>query len=220
MRHAVLVASVCCSLGACGIGSSDTVEELQPDDLAALDQTSTTSTTVPDTEPPVETAGPVEVTTTTLDTTTSTVATTDVMLYFINGSQLVGVETPAPLPLEERRILAALAAGPPPEEFEAGLRNAVPVDLVRRTRQVGHRITVDLRGEPFRSIDSEDQRLVVAQIVLTLTDQPAIAEVLFTTDGEPLRVYQRDNELTDPGEPVTRDDYEELLASGPPGEAG
>ena len=61
---------------------------------------------------------------------------------------------------------------------------------------------------------------MVAQIVLTITDVPGIEEVVFTTDGEPLRVYQRDDELTDPGEPVTRDDYQELLAEGQQTSAG
>jgi spore germination protein GerM len=52
----------------------------------------------------------------------------------------------------------------------------------------------------------------LAQIVLTLTNLPGIVNVLFTIDGDPLRVFQRNDELTEPGEPVTREDYEELLA--------
>jgi spore germination protein GerM len=205
------VLAACC-LGACGIGSSDTVEEIQPDELAVLDPTSSTSTTMPDSVPPVEsTPGSVELVTTTIGGTTTTVATEDVPLYFISGSQLMSIATPVPLPLEERRILDALASGPPAAELEAGIRNAVPLDLVRGVRQVGHRITIDLRGDVFRGIDSDDQRLTVAQIVLTMTDVPGIDEVVFTTDGEPLRVYQRDNELTEPGEPVTSADYVELL---------
>jgi hypothetical protein len=50
--------------------------------------------------------------------------------------------------------------------------------------------------------------------VLTLTTLPDIDNVLFTIDGDPLRVFQRDDELTEPGEPVTYEDYEELLADG------
>ena len=220
MRSLIVVAA-CCSLVGCGIGSSDAVEEIEPEELAALDQTSTTSTTIPETVPPIETTpGSVALTTTTVGTPTSTVPTEDVTLYFVSGSQLIAVESPVPLPAQERAILRALAAGPPAEEFEAGVRNAVPVELIRGTRQVGIRITIDFRGEPFRGIDSEDQRLMVAQIVLTITDVPGIEEVVFTTDGEPLRVYQRDDELTDPGEPVTRDDYQELLAEGQQTSAG
>ena len=108
----------------------------------------------------------------------------------------------------------ALGVGPPPDEFEAGVRTAVPPDLVTRLRKSppAYLITVDLDSELFRGIDSENQRYVVARIVLTLTRLPGIDRVLFTIDGEPLRVYQRNNELTEPGEPVSCEDYEELLA--------
>ena len=48
--------------------------------------------------------------------------------------------------------------------------------------------------------------------MLTLTRLPGIDSVLFTVGGDPLPVFQRNDELTEPGEPVTREDYEELLA--------
>lgn len=213
MRRLFAAATLCTALLGCGIGTTDTVEELGPEDLAALDQTSTTSTTVPDTEPPVETTpGSVEPTTTSSTGPTTTVPTADVTLYFISGSQVVPVPTPLPIGVQERHILVALSSGPPPDEFEAGVRNAVPTDLIRSVRHVGDRITIDLNGESFQNVDADDQRLMVAQIVLTLTLEPDVREILFTTDGEPLRVPQRNNELTEPGEPVTREDYEELVA--------
>lgn len=212
MRRIVAAMSLGSALVGCGIGTSETVEELRPEELAALDQTSTTSTTVPETVPAEEsTPGSVESTTTLPSGPTTTVPTADVTLYFINGSQLVPVPVPLTVGVQERGILNGLAAGPPPREFEAGIRNAVPVELVRRTRQRRDRITVDFNGEVFRGVDADDQRLMVAQIVMTLTKLSDIREVLFTIDGEPLRVYQRNNELTEPGEPVTSEDYEELL---------
>jgi len=212
MKRSFAVATLATALLGCGIGSSDTVEELQPEELAALDQTSTTST-APETVPPVETTpGSIEPTTTVPVGPTTTVPTEDVTMYFINGSALVPVPVPLPVNVEERQILTTLGGGPPPDEFKAGIRNAVPIDLVRRVRHVGRLITVDFNGESFRSVDSDDQRLMIAQVVLTLTSLSDIHEVLFTTDGDPLRVYQRNNELTEPGEPVTREDYAELLA--------
>lgn len=211
MRRWFVTAFACCSLLGCGIGSSDTVEEIGPDELAVLDPTSTTSTTVPDTTPVDSTPGSLQATTTTVAAPTSTVPTEEVTLYFVSGSQLVPVDTPVPVPMAERAILDALAAGPPADEFEAGVRTAVPAELVAGTRQVGRRITVDFRGDPLLAVDSTDQRLMVAQIVLTLTKISGIEEVLFTTDGEPLGVYQREGELTEPGEPVTAGDYAALL---------
>lgn len=217
-------------LSGCGIGSTDAVEELQPEDLAALDQTttSTTTTTVEiaiatepvDTTPEsVESAPPhsgavesTDVSTTTDAATSTTIVTDTVTLYFVEGSRLVAVDVEVEAPAEIRRQLGALETGPPPAEFEAGIRTEVPAGLVHRVQRWPNGITVDLHSESFNSVESEDQRTMVAQIVLTLTAQPDIEDVLFTMDGEPLRVYRRDNVLSEPGEPVTSEDYEELLA--------
>ncbi len=220
-------------LSGCGIGGTEAVEELQPEELAALDQTttSTTTTTVEiaiatepedttpesvETMPPqaaVETSVAIAVT----DVPTSTTIPTEtVTLYFVEGSRLLAVDVEVPAPAELRRQLIALGAGPPPAEFSAGVRTAVPADLVNRVTRWPNGITVDLNSEPFNGVESEDQRIMVAQIVLTLTVQPGIDEVLFTIDGEALRVYRRDNVLSEPGEPVTSEDYEELLADGQP----
>lgn len=213
-------------LAGCGFSSTDTVEEFRPEELAALDDTTTTATTT--TEPVPET-GPAETPPPPSDespvvsgvapspaTTTgpppSTAATADVTLYFISGSQLVAVDVPIEEPFGERRVLDALAAGPPAAEFAAGIRTAVPADLIRAVRIAGDQVVVDLNGDLLRSIESDAQRPMIAQIVLTLTGTDGFDGVLFTTDGEPLRVYRRDNALSERGEPVTRRDYEELLA--------
>ena len=224
MRLVAPCAVLLCVLAGCGIGTTDTVEEIDPGELAALDQTSTTSTT---TLPPVETTP--ETSLPTADTsppasgplvsspeTTLAEPTELVWLYFVNGSEIVPVETPVRAPVAERRIMDRLGEGPPPAEFEAGVRTAVLPGLISSLRKSSARalVTVDLDGELFHGIDSENQRYVVAQIVLTLTRLPGIDNVLFTIDGDPLRVYQRNNELTEPGEPVTKEDYEELLADG------
>ncbi len=221
-------------LAGCGIGSTDAVEELEPEELAALDQTTTssTSTTIEmtiATEPNETTADAAEsvppasdvvassdvpTTTAAATSTSTTIVTESVVLYFVDGSQLVAVDTPVPAPARLRAQLDALGTGPPEDAFETGIRTAVPPDLVHGLRLVPGGVTVDLNSEPFSQVDSQDQRTVVAQIVLTLTARPGIEEVHFTMDGEPMRVYQREGVLSEPGEPVTREDYEELLAEG------
>lgn len=220
--HLLLVAAT--AVAGCSIGGTSEVEEIRPEELAALDATSTTSTTTA--VPPVDTS---EATDVTIDTdppasvpvttiepvvmTAPEIATELIRLYFVNGAEIVPVETPVLAPVGLRRILAALGSGPPAPEFEAGVRTAIPPGLVTNLRRTvaGDRITVDLDGELFEGIDPDDQRFVVAQIVLTLTMQPGIQEVLFTVDGEPLRVYQPNDELTEPGEPVTYEDYAHLV---------
>lgn len=224
MRLVAPSAVLLCVLVGCGIGTTDTVEEIEPRELAALDQPSTTSTTTlppvettPETsQPAVDTSPPASVPVVSAPETTLGEPTELVSLYFVNGSEIVAVDTPVRAPVAERRIMDRLGEGPPPAEFEAGIRTAVPPGLVIGLRKSPARaiITVDLDGELFQGIDSENQRYVVAQIVLTLTRLPDIDKVLFTIDGDPLRVYQRNDELTEPGEPVTCEDYEELLAAG------
>jgi spore germination protein GerM len=217
MRFAAPLALLTCLVAGCTIGSTDTVEEIEPGELAALDRTSTSTTTLPQETPPVGSlstidtdppdSGPVE----SVPATTVAEPTELVELYFVNGSEIVPIDTPVAAPVAERRILDALGLGPPPAEFEAGVRTAVPTNLVVRFRK-GAVATVDLDAELFRGIDPGNQRHAVAQIVLTLTRLPGIDSVLFTVGGDPLSVYQRNDELTEPGEPVTREDYEELLA--------
>lgn len=221
------------ALSACGIGSSDAVEEMEPDELAALDQTTTTSSTtttveaVPTTEPEGTSADSVDsvpphsgvvessdVTVTTALPTSSTDPTREVMLYFVDGSQLVAVDVDVPASDALRRQLDALGLGPPAEDFEHGLRTAVPAGLIIGLEIRGDRVTVNFDGEIVNRVEAPDQLHMVAQIVLTLTGDMGYDEVRFTTDGEPMRVFRDDNSLSEPGQMLTRDDYAALLVDG------
>ena len=93
-----------------------------------------------------------------------------------------------------------------------GLRTLLPEDLVNSVVESGTGyVTVDLAGEPFDLIDAADQRAAIAQIVLTLVSRPGVGQVQFTRDGELMRVPRRDGLQSDPGELVSRQDYESLL---------
>jgi hypothetical protein len=56
---------------------------------------------------------------------------------------------------------------------------------------------------------------VFGQIVLTLTDRPGVGPVVFTLDGQKMRVFRGDASLTEQGESVSRDDYLGLLSTAP-----
>ena len=47
--------------------------------------------------------------------------------------------------------------------------------------------------------------------MLTLVSRPGVGQVQFTRDGELMRVPRRDGLQSDPGELVSRQDYESLL---------
>lgn len=219
---------------ACGIGSSEAVDEFTSDDLAELSQLSPTTTTtttsstvvvdtgapsgataeVPNSAPPDSglIAPPASVAT--VPPTAPTETTDDVELYFVDGSRLVAVEIALAAPVSPRSRLEGLAGGPNADDLEAGIRTAVPPGLVDGLRISGDRVSVDLDVDVLNTVESLDQLQMVGQIVLTLTGPMGFDEVRFTVGGKPTRVLLGDTSLSEVGEWVARDDYRELLGDG------
>jgi spore germination protein GerM len=110
--------------------------------------------------------------------------------------------------------MAALLGGPPEGGLGTGLRSALPEDAEISVLSEAGIATVDLPATIFETLDPLDQRLMLGQIVLTLTDRPGVGPVVFTIAGEPTRVYRGDASLTEPGQAVSRDDYLVLLTGG------
>ncbi len=188
----------------CGIGGSDRVEEVDSGLLGELNEPTSTSTPPASSEPSTSSSTP--------EGPTTTVEMERIRLYFIQGSQLVYYDAEVPENAELRRRIDLLDEVPA-ELAEAGVRTALPPDLVRGVARWGSDgVTVHLDSDQFAEIEDSDQRLMVGQLVLTLTGQPGIARVDFTRDGAPLAVFLRDNTLGRPGEPVRRGDYDVLLA--------
>ena len=61
-------------------------------------------------------------------------------------------------------------------------------------------------GARFRELPLSEQRLAVAQLVLTLTDRPGIGQVLFTVNEEAVEVPRLNGSIA--RGPVSRDDYQ------------
>ncbi len=202
-------------VAACGIGGDGELQQIGSDDLAGLDQTttSTTTTTVIPTTVALTASRPVGSSTSTTGATTSTIATEPVELYFVAGGVLESVSQDLTRGVSLGRVLTALESGPPPPDVGVGLTSDLPIGLTRGVTELGTGVaTVDLVGELFEDIPGGvEQRRAIAQIVLTLTMRPGIGQVSFTLDGEPLSVPKLGNVLSDPGEPVARNDYESLL---------
>ena len=146
----------------------------------------------------------------------TTVPTEPIELYFASGNQLDVVVGNLSRDPSAIRVMALLADGPPPGEAGLGLRTFVEPGLISSVRESGAGFAaVDLAGEAFDDIEDRDQRLAIGQIVLTLTRRPGIGQVQFSLEGEPLAVPGGDGVQTDPGQSVSRAEFEDLL--GDPG---
>jgi hypothetical protein len=205
VRRLGTVAGVVLTVAAagCGIGGSDRVEEVDAGLLGGLNEPTSTTTAPPSSEPSTSSSTPGP---------TTTVEMERIRLYFIQGSQLVYYDAEVPDDAELRRRIDLLEEVPA-ALAEAGVRTALPPDLVTGVARWGSDgVTVHLDSDQFAEIEDSDQRLMVGQLVLTLTDQPRIDRVDFTRDRAPLPVFLRDNTLGRPGQPVRRGDYDVLLA--------
>ena len=193
----------------CGIGGDSELQQIDRNDLFGLDETTTTSSTSTTTTTLVPPSS------TTPDPgreSTTTIAIEPVLLYFLDGNRLVDVSINLARDPSATRVMAALEAGPPTDEVGIGLRSVLPRNLITSVQESGEGFaTVDLAAGPFEGVEPRDQRLAIAQIVLTLTRRPGIGQVQFTVEGEPLAVPGRDNVQTAPGALVSREDYQSLL---------
>jgi hypothetical protein len=197
------------AIAACGLPADDRFEPIgADDDRFGLAQTTTpTTSTAPTTT--------VDATTTTALATTSTIASEPVRLYFITGRQLTSVVQALPAEPALGQVMAALLDGPPSGGLGTGLRTTLPVGADINVTSGAGIATVDLPAGIFDSLEPSDQRLVFGQIVLTLTDRPGVGPVVFTLDGQRMRVFRGDASLPEQGESVSRDDYLGLLSTAP-----
>ena len=117
-------------------------------------------------------------------------------------------ELPSPVSLGD--VVAALVAGPT-SEVGRDLRTALSEELVEDADTRGGVATVAVT-KSFKDLATSEQRLAVAQLVVTLTGRPGVGQVSFTIDGEPVPVPTGDGLLA--GRPVSRDDFTSLLATG------
>ena len=196
-RLVVLASAIVVFAVGCGVVGDSSVEPIDPP--FGLGDTLATTTTIAET-------------TTSGAETTSTpppVQTDAVRLYFITSGQLTYVTTPIASPAELPRIVTALQAGPPEGVLGAGLRSAVPATADIRVTTDGSGIAnVELPADFFTDIPVGDQRLVIAQIVLTLTDSRGIGQVVFNQ-----AVPKPNGELTPAGQPLAYRDFQSLLTT-------
>jgi spore germination protein GerM len=143
-------------------------------------------------------------------TTTSAAEPHEVVLvYLVDGEDLVAAPASVPAPANLRAVLRALERGPTGEQANSGMRTALPGDIIRDATVSGSTAAIDL-DSAFTDAPRADQALGLGQLVLTATARPGITSVRLTVDGKPTQVPRADGSLT--AAPLTRSAYSRLLA--------
>ena len=201
---AVVAASV---IVGCGVPTTSPSRPIDPGAIpeqftaTTIAPTTSTSTTTTMVEPPPS-------------TTTTTLPVEEVQLFYVSGSRLVPIGRLLLSPASAPQVLAALSEGIPDIDEAAGLRTALPPGLVIDVTVERGVATVDLDPAFTLVVTGPEQRLAVAQIVLTLTRRAGIGQIVFSSDSEPIAVPRGRGDLTQPGELVACDDYDNLLPGG------
>ncbi len=140
-------------------------------------------------------------------------------LWFVRENQLVPVDRQSEEPLTPERELSLLEAGPTAQEKEEGLRTAqvsvVPDSPLAVTSEeaglpvqsTDKRIAVVL-SDGFGDLPSQEQLLVLGQIVLTLADEPEESVLFVNSSGTPVGVPLPNGRLSSGA--VTANNYSSL----------
>jgi hypothetical protein len=194
----------------CSIPGGGSVKQIDPDNIP-YDLNATTTSSPPTTTVASTTTSPVIETTT--STSSSTIPVEIVSMFFVAGAQVVPIDRLLLSPAAAPQVLAALSEGPPEGDAAAGLRSALPVGFAAEVTVERGVATVVLPGTFITDLPGGEQRLAVAQIVLTLTRQAGVGQVRFTSNNEPQSVPRGRGDLSSPGASVACDDYANLLPS-------
>lgn len=133
--------------------------------------------------------------------------------YFIANSRVLKIVRLVAAPAGPDQAIATLSTLDSQDPTLAGLRTAIPRTFSATvTVERGVAIVDSTRGL-LDTLSPLDQRLAVAQIVLTLTSRPGIGQVLFAVDGVPTGVPRGRGDLAGQLTPVTFDDYASLVVA-------
>ena len=194
------------SISSCGVPRSSKVVEISkaelPTELNQQPTTTTTTTTVAEDASAKETQQPA-----------SEVLSEPVELYYISDDRLVATTQSIVSPATISQVLAALIAGPPTGDNGLGLRSALPTDLNAEIDISKGVAQINTSAEFLTELSPIDQRLAIAQLVLTFTRRPGVGQVIFTVDGQNVAVPRGRGDLAKPGTTVSFDDYSSLIVA-------
>lgn len=189
--------SVCVLLSACSVPKSGPFNEVKANDIPFglnSPETSAPSTTTPVLIP------------TTIAGTTYEYAD----VFFVKVSSLVRVQIEIPSPTDLQGVFTALVTGLP-DPAHSKVKTLLPAAFSANIEVVGGVANVNSKRGYLDSIKPNEQRLAIAQIVLTLTSQPGIGQVTFSVGGKLIGVPRGRGDIAGAGTPVTFDDYKMLI---------
>lgn len=194
------------TIASCGVPRSSKVVEISkaelPTELNQQPTTTTTTTTVAEDASAKETQQPA-----------SEVLSEPVELYYISDDRLVATTQSIVSPATISQVLAALIAGPPTGDNGLGLRSALPTDLNAEIDILKGVAQINTTAEFLTELSPIDQRLAIAQLVLTFTRRPGVGQVIFKVDEQNVAVPRGRGDLAKPGSTVSFDDYSSLIVA-------
>jgi len=201
-RLSVILGVLTLATVACSIVDEGRVERVSPPAELTDTLAPTTIATTTTTEAVTTTIG--------METTTTEVQADRVLLYYISSGKLSPAVGSLSTQYAPSQLMALLQAGPIDDPITIGLRSAIPADVEIDASQDGTGVAQVILPEGFfDTIPVGDQRLAVAQIVMTLLGNiPGVGQVAFN-----LQVSGPAGELIPAGQVLTRADYQTLLAS-------
>lgn len=190
--------TMCVLLASCAVPKSGAVDEVSPNDIPfGLNSP--------------ETSSPSTTTTLVVQTTVAGTAYEKADLFFVENASLIRVQLEIPSPTSLQDVFVALVTGlPDPARSKA--RTLLPPAFAANIDVVGGVANVNSKSGYLDSIKPNEQRLAIAQIVLTLTSQPGIGQVTFSVGGKSIGVPRGRGDIAGAGIPVTFDDYKMLLS--------
>jgi len=92
------------------------------------------------------------------------------------------------------------------------LRSAIASSLQAKINVTKGIVVIDANNFLLAGLSPIDQRLAIAQLVLTFTSRPGIGQAKFSVNGVSIAVPRGRGDLSNPGDAVSYDDYISLLA--------
>ena len=194
-------------LSSCGVPNSNEFTKIAdaniPFELNATTTSSSTTTTTlaPDLPMPGEDTGniPPEIINETVE------------LYFITANRVLATKIQIASPATTSQVLAALIAGPPIGDAGLGLRSALSTALTATIDVSKGIANIDADAVLLDGLSPIDQRLAIAQLVLTFTSRPGVGQVVLSIEGSQIAIPRGRGDLAKPGTPVSFEDYSSLL---------
>jgi spore germination protein GerM len=132
-------------------------------------------------------------------------------LFFISNSRIIKVQRNVASPANPSQALSSLVEGPSTSPEFVGLRTALPTTFTAKVDVTRGVAQVDATRAFLNSLSGLDQKLAIAQIVLTLTSRPGVGQVLFSVEGKFISVPRGRGDSVASGIAVTFDDYASLV---------